>query len=111
MRNLIRPAAVKLGITEHLGWHTFRHTYSSLLRATGVDIKVMQELLRHASSRVTLDTYTQAVTLHKRKARSDVIRLFCASAMRHRGGEPAAIGGRCRVQRPAEVLPQRRRRL
>jgi hypothetical protein len=27
------------------------------------------------------------------------------------GGEPAAIGGRCRVQRPAEVLPQRRRRL
>ena len=27
------------------------------------------------------------------------------------GGEPAAIGGGCRVQRPAEVLPQRRRRL
>jgi hypothetical protein len=28
----------------------------------GADIKVMQELLRHASTRVTLDTYTQAVT-------------------------------------------------
>jgi hypothetical protein len=28
-----------------------------------------------------------------------------------RGGEPAAIGGRCRVQRPAEVLPQCSRRL
>jgi integrase len=82
MRNLIRPAAVKLGITERLGWHTFRHTYSSLLRATGADIKVMQELLRHASSRVTLDTYTQAVTLHKRKAQSDVIRLFRASDCR-----------------------------
>src|SRR5437899_9109463 len=60
MRNLIRPAAVELGIAEHIGWHTFRHTYSSLLRANGADIKVMQELLRHASSRVTLDTYTQA---------------------------------------------------
>ena len=43
------------------------------------DIKVSQELLRHASSRVTLDTYTQAVTLHKRKAQSDVIRLLHAS--------------------------------
>jgi len=82
MRNLIRPAAVELGITERIGWHTFRHTYSSLLRATGADIKVMQELLRHASSRVTLDTYTQAVTLHKRKAQSDVIRLFRASGSR-----------------------------
>ena len=82
MRNLIRPAAVELGITERIGWHTFRHTYSSLLRATGADIKVMQELLRHASSRVTLDTYTQAVTLHKRKVQSDVIRLFRASDSR-----------------------------
>lgn len=36
------------------------HTYSTLLRANRADIKVMQELLRHASSRVTMDTYTQA---------------------------------------------------
>jgi integrase len=41
-----------------------------------VDIKVMQELLRHASSQVTMDTYTQAVTAQKRKAQSGVIRLF-----------------------------------
>ena len=33
MRSFIRPAAVKIGIA-HIGWHTFRHTYSSLLRAT-----------------------------------------------------------------------------
>ena len=31
-----------------------------------------QELLRHASSRVTMDTYTHAVTSQKRKAQSDV---------------------------------------
>jgi integrase len=80
MRNLIRPAAVELGITERIGWHTFRHTYSSLLRPTGADIKVTQELLRHAASRVRLDTHTQAVTLHKRKAQSDVVRLFRTSA-------------------------------
>jgi integrase len=79
MRTIIRPAAAKVGITQHIGWHTFRHTYSSLLRANKTDIKVTQELLRHASSRVTLDTYTQAVTAQKRRAQSSVIRLLQAS--------------------------------
>jgi len=27
MRTIIRPAAAKIGITEHIGWHTFQHTY------------------------------------------------------------------------------------
>ena len=80
MRTFIRPAALKVGILKPIGWHTFRHTYSSLLRQNRTDIKVTQELLRHASSRVTLDTYTQAVTLHKRKAQSDVIRLLRPSS-------------------------------
>jgi integrase len=80
MRTIIRPAAAKIGITQQIGWHTFRHTYSSLLRANKTDIKVTQELLRHASSRVTLDTYTQAVTAQKRRAQSSVIRLLRAPA-------------------------------
>jgi integrase len=25
MRTIIRPAAAKIGITQHIGWHTFRH--------------------------------------------------------------------------------------
>ena len=78
MRTIIRPAAARIGITQRIGWHTFRHTYSSLLRANKTDIKVTQELLRHASSRVTLDTYTQAVTVQKRRAQSSVIRLLQA---------------------------------
>jgi integrase len=78
MRTFIRPAALRVGILKAIGWHTFRHTFSSLLRQNRTDIKVTQELLRHASSRVTLDTYTQAVTLHKRKAQSDVVRLLSA---------------------------------
>jgi len=68
-----RTLVLAVGILKRIGWHTFRHKYSSLLRQNRTDIKVTQELLRHASSRVTLDTYTQAVTLHKRKAQSDVI--------------------------------------
>ena len=81
MRKVIRPAAIQVGITKPIGWHTFRHTYSTLLRAARVDIKVVQELLRHASSRVTMDTYTQAVTAQKREAQSGVVRLFRVRAM------------------------------
>jgi hypothetical protein len=36
----------------------------------------MQELLRHASSRVTMDTYTQAETSAKRLAQRAVVCLF-----------------------------------
>ena len=70
MRHHILPVARKLGITKRIGWHTFRHTYSTLLRSTGAELKIMQELLRHSTIRVTLDTYTQAVTAEKRTAQA-----------------------------------------
>jgi integrase len=40
----------------------------------------MQELLRHASTRVTLDTYTQAVTPAKRVAQKAVVAIFFPKA-------------------------------
>jgi len=43
---------------EGIGWHTFRHSYSSMLRDLQVDVKVQQELLRHADIRTTLNVYT-----------------------------------------------------
>ena len=76
MREYIRPAAQKSGITKHISWHTFRHTFSTLLKANGEDVKVVQELLRHASSKITLDTYTQAVTPAKRRAQSKLVRMI-----------------------------------
>jgi integrase len=76
MRRDIRPVAEKLGIIKRIGWHTFRHTYSTLLRAVGADLKVMQELLRHSTIRVTLDTYTHAVTAAKRTAHTAVVSLI-----------------------------------
>ncbi len=36
----------------------------------------MQELLRHSTIRVTLDTYTQAVTTEKRSAQEAVVALL-----------------------------------
>src|SRR6266852_1288528 len=76
MRRHIIPVARKLGITKRIGWHTFRHTYSTLLRSTGAELKIMQELLRHSTIRVTLDTYTQAVTAEKRTAQAAVVALL-----------------------------------
>jgi len=58
LRKYIRPAAQNIGIQTRFGWHTFRHTYSTLLRSVGTEFKVMQELLHHSSLRSTLDVYT-----------------------------------------------------
>jgi hypothetical protein len=36
----------------------------------------MQELLRHANSRITLDIYTQAMSPEKREAQTRVVKMF-----------------------------------
>jgi integrase len=46
----------------------------TLMKANGEDIKTIQELLRHANFKVTMDVYTQAVTDVKRTAHSRVAR-------------------------------------
>ena len=75
LRRYIRPLAQELGIEKRIGWHTFRHTYSTLLRSVGTEFKVMQELLRHSSLRSTLDVYTQAITPAKHTAQAAVMLL------------------------------------
>jgi integrase len=76
----IRPAAIRIGITQRIGWHTFRHTFSNLLRENGEDVKVVQELLRHATAKMTLDVYSQALTPAKRKAQSSIVKKMVARA-------------------------------
>ena len=75
LRRYVRPAAEAAGIERHFGWHTFRHTYSTLLRSVGTEFKVMQELLRHSTLRSTLDIYTQAITPAKHAAQAAVLSL------------------------------------
>jgi integrase len=43
-----------------------------LLKANREDIKVVQELLRHATIKMTLEVYAQAVTPAKRQAQSKI---------------------------------------
>lgn len=74
----IKPAARLAALGSEVGWHAFRHTYSSMLRQLGVDMKVQQELLRHADIRITMNVYTQAVSEEKRAAHSKVVRMVLA---------------------------------
>lgn len=68
MQYHIQPLVKKLGINKHVGWHTFRRTFTSLLTANKENVKVVQELLRHASAKITMDTYAQAQMEDKRQA-------------------------------------------
>jgi integrase len=63
----IKPAAERAGIGK-IGWHTFRHMFSSVLHDAGTSMAVQKELLRHADISTTMNVYTQAVAPAKREA-------------------------------------------
>jgi len=66
MRHHNLPVARKLGIAKQIGWHTFRHTYSTLLRSTGAELKIMQE--SSASFDDSRDARYVHASSHNRKA-------------------------------------------
>ena len=77
LKKIIRPALERAGVKgKVIGWHSFRHSLATNLRSLGVDVKVAQELLRHANSRITMDLYTQAVSADKRIASDRQIELL-----------------------------------
>jgi len=76
-RHLI-PAGIRCGIGR-IGWHTFRHTFRTLLDETGAPMKVQQELMRHADIRTTMNVYGKAMDGSKREAHGKVVRLVLPS--------------------------------
>lgn len=74
LEDFVKPAAqrAKLGV---IGWHTFRRTFSTLLRANGEDLKVQQDLMRHADIRTTMNLYTQAISEQKRQAQGRIVEM------------------------------------
>jgi integrase len=76
LRCYVKPEAKSVGIAKQIGWHSFRRTFATLLKGSGEDVKTVQELMRHASSRLTLDVYAQALTPAKRAAHLKVVEMI-----------------------------------
>lgn len=69
----IKPAGLRANVGE-IGWHSFRHTYRSLLDATGAPLGVQQKLMRHANITTTMDGYGDAYMKQKREANNTLVR-------------------------------------
>lgn len=74
-RQILRPKGESVGISG-LGWHTFRHTYRSLLDETGAPVGVQQKLMRHANVSTTMNVYGNSTLKAKQKANSQVVQML-----------------------------------
>lgn len=54
---IIRPAGIASGLGDGIGWHTFRHSYRSWLRAAGASPEEQRDLMRHTDITTTLNVY------------------------------------------------------
>ncbi len=66
-QSYLRPAAVKAGTlaegdSVRFGFHNLRHSLASFLVCTKTGPKTVQELLRHANVRTTLQLYAKSVS-------------------------------------------------
>lgn len=72
-RHILRPLGRKLFGVDNLGWHSFRHTYRSLL--DGEPVGVQQKLMRHANVSTTMNVYGASAMSAKREANSKVVQM------------------------------------
>ena len=73
-RQVLKPKGVTIGVSD-LGWHTFRHTYRTLLDETGAPIGVQQKLMRHSNVATTMNIYGSATLRAKQAANSKVVQI------------------------------------
>jgi hypothetical protein len=55
---------------QGVGWHSFRHTYRTLIDDIGTPLGVQQRLMRHADIKTTINIYGSAFEKTKRRANS-----------------------------------------
>jgi integrase len=78
-QDYFRPAGQRAGLKGELGWHSFRHSYRSMLDAAGAPVGVQQRLMRHAQVSTTMNTYGNAYMEGKREAHGKVVQMVLST--------------------------------
>ena len=71
----VRPVAERVGIQKRVGWHTFRHTYSTLLRSVGTEFK---ESCRNSCGILACDPHWMSIPRQSRQPNMQLRQLSCA---------------------------------
>ena len=87
----LRVAARKAGVIappRTFGFHTFRRTLASVLVKMRVDVKTVQEILRHQNLKTTLEIYAKSMSEDRLKAQG----MFLELLFSHRRAELIGSG-------------------
>jgi integrase len=76
-------ALVRQTSLQEIRLHDLRHTFATLALQAGVAVKVVSEMLGHASVSITYDTYSHVIPSMQEDATSRVAALFFPSETRH----------------------------
>jgi integrase len=63
-----KPLLLKAGLPHATRFHDLRHTCATLLLSKGVHPKIVQEVLGHSSTTITMDTYSHVLPNMQEKA-------------------------------------------
>ena len=61
VQKILKQAAIKCGIQKHVNPHMLRHSFATHLLEAGTDLRYIQSLLGHKSSKTT-EIYTHVAT-------------------------------------------------
>lgn len=91
LKRVFHPACKRADV-PHVGFHSFRYTYSTWANPTGESIKALQAQLGHTDSRLTLSVYTQPQPTAQRQLASKIARVLLPIAPKSDDESKGLIG-------------------